>query len=106
MIRGSGIRWRPETGWEARCPDCAAAGVHCYWPITDEFWMPYAPGRCRACNARRAREYEKARYHGDPVHAERKRAYSRAMAPFARAKNPTAARAKEARYRGRKKEAA
>lgn len=77
---GSGMRYREDVGFEARCPDCARRGVQAYWPLTLEFWDPSRPTvgggttgrsltRCRACwrlkdaraRRRRYRDHESLR---------------------------------------------
>jgi hypothetical protein len=49
-VRGRGVRYRPDTGFEMRCEGCAAKRVACWWPLTTEFWNQWSGlTRCRAC---------------------------------------------------------
>jgi hypothetical protein len=45
------LRWRPDTGFEYRCEDCAQANDRIrFWPLDTEFWNPKRGfRRCRAC---------------------------------------------------------
>ena len=75
-----GIRYRPDTGWEARCEGCAAKQLQCYWPLDLEFWMPsLGMARCRACllAAKRARA-KRARLANPDKDRERTRRYKAA----------------------------
>lgn len=72
------IRWRDDTGWEARCGDCAARNEARFWPLTDEFWdKRKSMRRCRSCQksleAKRARES----YQSDTAVRERRRLAAR-----------------------------
>src|SRR5690349_12611752 len=59
----AGIRWRDDTGWELRCPDCSANGrTSVYWPLTEEFWDKRVMTRCRACHAVLRRKWERHEY--------------------------------------------
>lgn len=41
----TGVRWRPDTGFEGKCGECAE-----FWPLDMEFWYPkQGLRRCRAC---------------------------------------------------------
>lgn len=54
MSRYSGIRYRDDVGFEARCGDCRT-----YWPLDLEYWDPaHGMVRCRGCHrdSRRARD--------------------------------------------------
>lgn len=62
-IRSAPVRWRDETGWELRCPDCSKRGqANHFWPLTDEFWNRRQMQRCLACAAVRRRQRDRARY--------------------------------------------
>lgn len=79
---GNAIVYRDDTGFEARCPDCARAKRAAYWPITLEFWDPTrvnaeggrlgrSMARCRACwQAKDARD-RRRRYLRDEALRER-----------------------------------
>jgi hypothetical protein len=46
----SPVRYRPDVGFEMRCPVCTVRGDERYWPLTVEFWWPArGMSRCRAC---------------------------------------------------------
>lgn len=62
--RSRGVRWRPDTGFEMKCPDCPTDAN--WWPITPEFWYPRNLLRCRACLAELRRQEAKAAYWKDP----------------------------------------
>ena len=75
----AGIRWRDDTGWELRCPDCAARGQHTsYWPLTDEFWDRHMMARCRACERARLNRRDREKYAADPAERARRNAAARA----------------------------
>lgn len=69
----TGVRWREDTGWELRCPDCAkrSDGPH-YWPLTDEFWDKNAGmSRCRACQREARNRRDRTRYQADPAYRDK-----------------------------------
>lgn len=72
----AGIRWREDTGWELRCPDCMASrhGTT-YWPLTDEFWDKRNMKRCRACHRTQNRKWERAQYEKRGSRYHKRRAY-------------------------------
>jgi hypothetical protein len=71
------VRWRPETGWEFRCAECARRNrSERFWPLTDEYWDRHrGMRRCRACLAANDSRLRRARFAKDP---ERRRAQTRA----------------------------
>lgn len=76
----SGIRYRADTGLEARCNDCAVAGQGPrYWPLTEEYWN-FGRGfmRCRACFILHDRRRSRERYANDPEFKKRKDAQNMA----------------------------
>lgn len=119
MVPPAPVRWRDDTGWELRCPDCAKRGGQCFWPLTDEFWQKRAGmQRCRACmNARDARLHRQAYARNVPLR-ERRREYNRkyraANRPVARIKDQTRQEQvkadplllEQSRERGRRRQAA
>lgn len=77
--RRSGIRWREDVGWEARCDDCARRGnTTCYWPLTEEFWDRKVMTRCRACHLAKRRIRDHATYWSKPEVRAKKLAESQA----------------------------
>lgn len=72
------IRWREDTGWEARCGECADRTVAAFWPLTDEFWdKRKTMRRCRSCQKVREARIARERYLADTTFAERRRAGAR-----------------------------
>lgn len=74
--KNSGVRWRPETGYELRCNHCRT-----YWPLSDEFWQRSGFTRCKACWAIYKRQRQRLDYH---KHRERRVAYQRTYRVVAR----------------------
>lgn len=72
------IRWREDTGWEARCGECADRTVAAFWPLTDEFWdKRKTMRRCRSCQKAREARIARERYLTDTTVRERRRASAR-----------------------------
>lgn len=67
----SPVRWRPDVGFELRCPRCAEKRMACFWPLTDEFWDKHRMSRCRACERERQATQKRERYHGNPAFRRR-----------------------------------
>ncbi len=63
----SPVRWRPDVGFELRCPRCAEKKVASFWPLTDEFWDKNRMSSCRACERERQRDAKRLRYQTDPA---------------------------------------
>ena len=53
----SDFRFREDTGWERRCPECAD-----WWPITVEYWDKRWHTRCKACIRAWKRANQNRRY--------------------------------------------
>jgi hypothetical protein len=66
----SGLRHRPDVGFEFRCGDCRA-----YWPLGREFWDMKSFTRCRACWDKYRRAKARERYRSDEGLRERRLAY-------------------------------
>jgi hypothetical protein len=83
---GTPIRWREDTGWEYRCPECAKANRQCFWPLGPEFWdRPRGMARCRACWKARDARASRARYAALPeLKKERRREQARSYRRAAR----------------------
>lgn len=84
---GANVRYRPDTGWEMRCPECPASISH-WWPLTHEFWDPpiaengrrsgRSMTRCRSCWKKRDAMTRREATRRDPSLHQRQLARRRA----------------------------